>query len=226
MSGLESNSRQSATRRFSPPERPRRVRPMAEAARRRPRSRAAARARRRLGRTESLRVRLFGRERVEIGFGIAVLLVDGLELSARVDEFAQRFLDRFADGLFRIELRLLLQVSDRQLGERFGLALDLRIDAGHDAQQRRFARTVEAEDSDLRTGQKAEGDVLENLALRRDDLADAVHGVNGVAHRGSLTSRTGPLTPRAPHKGNGDPTSWRSSKWLSRCTPSPICRVR
>jgi hypothetical protein len=45
-----------------------------------------------------------------------------------------------------------------------------------------LARTVEAEQADLGAGEEAEGDVLEDLALRRHDLADAVHGEDVLSH--------------------------------------------
>jgi hypothetical protein len=72
----------------------------------------------------------------------------------------------------------LFEIADRQVGHRFRFAVDLGVDPGHDAQQRRLARAVEPQDADLRTGEKAQRDVFEDLAFRRHDLADAVHRID------------------------------------------------
>jgi hypothetical protein len=57
--------------------------------------------------------------------------------------------DVFAHGLFLVELRLLLQVADGGAFGHPGLAGIFRVDARHDAQQRRLARAVDAEHADL-----------------------------------------------------------------------------
>jgi hypothetical protein len=54
--------------------------------------------------------------------------------------------------------------------------------SGHDLEQRGLARAVETEHADLGAGEEAEGDVLEDLSLRRHDLADAIHGENVLSH--------------------------------------------
>jgi hypothetical protein len=59
---------------------------------------------------------------------------------------------------------------------------DVLVDAGHDAQHRRFARAVEAEQADLGAGEEGERDVLDDLALGRDDLAHAVHREYVLSH--------------------------------------------
>jgi hypothetical protein len=69
---------------------------------------------------------------------------------------------------------------DAGLGPR--LALELGVDAGHDAQQRRLARAVQAQHADLGAGKNDEPDVLEDHSLRRHDLGDALHGVDVLGH--------------------------------------------
>ena len=63
-----------------------------------------------------------------------------------------RELDVAAHVLRRIELRLLRQVADARALRRPRFALKVLVDAGHDAQQRRLARAVGAEDADLGAG--------------------------------------------------------------------------
>ena len=92
------------------------------------------------------------------------------------------FLDEFADGLGRVEFRLLRQVTDLDAGLRPGLALDLGVDAGHDPQQGRLAGAVQAEHADLRAGEKAQGDVAQDVPLRWHDLPDLVHRIYVLGH--------------------------------------------
>jgi hypothetical protein len=53
--------------------------------------------------------------------------------------------------LGRIELRLLLEIADLDAVRGPGLAADVLVDPGHDPEQRRLARAVDAEHADLRT---------------------------------------------------------------------------
>ena len=92
------------------------------------------------------------------------------------------FFHRLAHGLVGVELRLLRQVADLQAGHRRGFAFDVVVDAGHDLQQRALARAVQAEHADLGAGEEGQRDVLQDLPLRRHDLADAVHGEDVLGH--------------------------------------------
>ena len=75
------------------------------------------------------------------------------------------FHDVLADGLGLVEVRLLLQVADaRALGDP-ALADVFLVDAGHDAQQGRLARAVDAEHADLGVRVERQVDVLQNLAV-------------------------------------------------------------
>jgi hypothetical protein len=65
-----------------------------------------------------------------------------------------------------------------------GLALEVLVDARHDAEHRRLARAVQAEQADLGARVERERDVLEDLALGRNDLAHANHRVDELGHMG------------------------------------------
>ena len=96
------------------------------------------------------------------------------------------FHDVLAHRLGRIELRLLLEVADaRALGDP-GLAVIVLVDPGHDPQQRRLARAVDAEHADLRIRVEREVDVIEHLPVARVGLRQALHEVNELTrHSGS-----------------------------------------
>src|SRR5690606_28817675 len=80
--------------------------------------------------------------------------------------------------------RLLRQVADLGAGLRTGLALEVLVDAGHDLEHGRLAGAVEAEQADLGAREEAQRDVLDDLPLRRDHLADPVHGVDVLRGHG------------------------------------------
>ena len=108
------------------------------------------------------------------------------------------FLDVAAHVLRRVELRLLRQEADLDAGLRPRFAFELLVDARHDAQQRRLAGAVQAEHADLGAREEAQGDVAQDDALRRHDLADAIHGVDELGHWEELRSSSGGL-----EKGRG-----------------------
>ena len=81
----------------------------------------------------------------------------------------------------RVERRLLREIADAgALGEE-ALADELRVDAGHDAQQRRLARTVDAEHADLGVGVKGETHVLQHLLAAGPSLGKALHVIDELA---------------------------------------------
>ena len=98
----------------------------------------------------------------------------------------------------RVELRLLRQVADpRALGDE-ALADEFRVEAGHDAQQRRLARAVDAEHADLGVGIEGEIDVLQNLLAARPGLGQALHVIDELArgHVGCPWKWKGGIWPR------------------------------
>jgi hypothetical protein len=80
--------------------------------------------------------------------------------------------------LLGIERRLLLQVADRDALSRPGLAGDVLVEAGHDLEQGRLARAVEAEHADLGAREERQPDVVQHLAAARVDLGQALHHVD------------------------------------------------
>ena len=89
--------------------------------------------------------------------------------------------DVLAHGLFRVELRLLLEVADaRALGDP-ALAGEFGVDAGHDAQQRRLAGAVDAEHADLGVRVERQVDVLQHLLAGRIGLGQTLHVIDELA---------------------------------------------
>ena len=82
------------------------------------------------------------------GYGDRELIEDRLLLGDALH-------DVFADGERRVQLRLLLEITDAgALGDP-GLAGVFLVEPGHDLEQRRFARAVDAEHADLGVGIEA-----------------------------------------------------------------------
>ena len=106
-------------------------------------------------------------------------LVEALDLAERL---ADAFHDGAAHVLVRVELRLLRQEADADAGLRPRLAVDVRVDAGHDPQQGGFARAVETEHADLGARKERQTDVAQDDALGRHHLGDAIHGVDVLGH--------------------------------------------
>jgi hypothetical protein len=62
------------------------------------------------------------------------------------------------------------------------LAFVFLVGAGHDAQHGGLAGAVEAEQADLGAGEEGQRDVLDDLAFRGNDFADAQHGHDVLGH--------------------------------------------
>ena len=88
-------------------------------------------------------------------------------------------------SLVGVEQRLLRQVADPHAVRRLRFAEKILVDAGHDAQQGRLAGAVGADDADLGAGIEREIDPLEDLALGRDDLAQVPHREDVFAGHGA-----------------------------------------
>ena len=61
------------------------------------------------------------------------------------------------------------------------LADEFRVEPSHDAQERRLARTVDAERADLRIRVEGEVDVLQHLLAARPSLGQALHVIDELA---------------------------------------------
>src|SRR6185437_4280577 len=109
-------------------------------------------------------------------------VADAVELLDQPQGLADAFLHDAAHVTCRIELRLLRQIADADATLRARLAVDLLVQAGHDLEQRRLARAVEAEHADFGAGEERETDIAQNDALRGDDLANPLHGKDVLSH--------------------------------------------
>ncbi len=130
-----------------------------------------------------LQARLLGGQLVEVGIRLAIGGVDPVQIGLGTEHIADAFLDRLAHGMFGLEPGLLFEITDLDAGLRPGLTLKIGIDTGHDPQHGGLACTVQSEQADLGAGKETERDVLDDLLLRRNGLADAVHRVD-VLHGG------------------------------------------
>ena len=103
--------------------------------------------------------------------------IDRVELIQEIDRFLHPLLHDFTDRLRLIQLRLLLQEADGKARGEDRLPDKIRIDAGQDPEQRALARTVQAQDADLRPVEIGEINVLQDR-LFLIDLAHSNHGVD------------------------------------------------
>ena len=78
-----------------------------------------------------------------------------VQFRQRVLDGRHGFFNDFADALGRVKLWFLFQVTNLGAGQGAGLAVELLVDAGHDAQQRGLARTVQAQHANLGAGEEA-----------------------------------------------------------------------
>jgi hypothetical protein len=134
------------------------------------------------GGDDGFQVVLLGGQLVEVGVGLGVFGVDLVQPLLGRQHTADALFDGFAHGLVGVELRLLRQITDLQAGHGHGLAFDLLVQAGHDLEQGALARAVDAQHADLGAREEGQADVLQDLPLRRHDLADAVHGKDVLGH--------------------------------------------
>ena len=122
---------------------------------------------------------------VEVGVFLGVGGVDALQFRQGVERVAQAFLDIAPHILVRVQLRLLGQIAHLYPRLGAGLAEDVRVQPRHDFQQGRFARAVQAQHADLGAGEEGQRNVLENGALRGDDLAHPFHRIYILCHKSS-----------------------------------------
>ena len=158
-------------------------------------------------RQQTFQALLFGRKLVEIGAFLGVCGIHLIETLLRMDDLGNALFDDFTHRLVGIESRFLFEIAD--LGPWIGARLTLKIGirAGHDAQHGRFAGTIHAQQADLGAGEERKRDVLDDLALGRNDLADAVHRVNVLHYNSGFGAMpTPPIRPRQSvrEKGTAD----------------------
>ena len=117
-----------------------------------------------------------------VAHGLGELVADGIELGNQVDDLAEAALDVAAHIQVFVQLGLLRQVADVDIGLGASLAVKFLVSASHDAQQRRLTRPIKSQHTDLCAGEETERDILENFPLGRNNLAHAMHGVNELRH--------------------------------------------
>ena len=100
-------------------------------------------------------------------------------------------LDVFAYGQGVIQMRLLLQIAalDPVGGAR--LAREFGVDPGHDLEQRRLARAVDADHADLGVRVERQPDVLEHLLAAGIGLGQALHLKNILRGHRRASCRSG-----------------------------------
>ena len=106
------------------------------------------------GRKHRLVLCLLLRQLVEIGVGLGISCVDLFELALGLHHFAHALLDRLTDCQTGIELRLLRQVTDTNVGHRNRLAIVFGVFPCHDAEQTGLARSIQSQHTDLGTREK------------------------------------------------------------------------
>ena len=109
---------------------------------------------------------------------------DRVEAVEQVARAAHAVLDVLVDRARLVEVGLLLEHADGRAGCQQDVAVDVRVDAGHDAQERALARAVRAEHADLRAVQERQRDAVEHDAVGRIALHQAVQREDDLfAHR-------------------------------------------
>ncbi|MNG86910.1 hypothetical protein D3C79_456990 [compost metagenome] len=125
---------------------------------------------------------LFSGQLVEVGPFFSVQCVHFIKALKGTDHFCHRFFNRFANAVLHIELRFLRQIADLDARLRASFPFDIGIDAGHNAQQGRLTGTVKAQYANFGPREETQGNVFQNMTLRRNHFADAVHGIDVLSH--------------------------------------------
>ena len=86
---------------------------------------------------------------IEVSVRFGVLGVHFIQTFQRVNHFGNRFFHGFTNGMFRVQFWFLRQVTDFNARLWASFTFDIRINTGHDAQQGRFTRTVQTENTDF-----------------------------------------------------------------------------
>ncbi len=84
-----------------------------------------------------------------VGLGFGELLGDFVEAVHHIEGRLDGRHQVFADGLVQVDMGFLGDVADFHFGGQAGFAVEVLVDAGHDAQQGAFAGAVFADDADF-----------------------------------------------------------------------------
>ena len=125
---------------------------------------------------------LLGSQLVEVGVWFSVLGVHFVQAFQRVNHFGNGFFNGFTYGMFRVQLWFLRQVTNFEARLWASFTFDIGIDTGHNFQQGRFTRAVQAQNTDFCAREEAQRDVFKNMTFRRNHFADTMHGINELSH--------------------------------------------
>ncbi len=92
--------------------------------------------------------------------GVAKRLVYLVKLGDEVHDGLHALAHHFDDGLFGVELRVLLQIAHRVARREYHFALIALVDAGDNLEQRRLTRAVQTDDTYLGSVEKRQVDVF------------------------------------------------------------------
>ena len=163
-----------------------------------------------------LHLRLLGDDLVHLRLGQVLAHLHG-ELFEAGDEgllARHRLLDVLLHVLLRVEDGLLGEEADAGALGGEGLAREVLVEAGHDAEQGGLARPVVAEHADLGVAVEAQPDALQDLLALGGDLAQVLHGVDELGH-GRILSPC-----RSGHSDTSSPALSRSDGGsLGGCAP-------
>ncbi len=118
----------------------------------------------------------FGAERLEVRAILAHQSADFVEPHHHVGDRLHAQADILHDPFRLVELGLLLEVTDSDVGPRPRLAGEFLVAARHDLHQRRLAGAVGADDTDLGIGVELQADVAQHrLGGTGKGLAETLH---------------------------------------------------
>ncbi len=121
---------------------------------------------------------------VEVRIRLSVFGIHFIQTFQRVNHFGYRFFNGFANGVFRVQLRFLRQVTNLDARLRTGFTFDVLYQCRHDAQQGGLTGTVETQNTDFCARKKLSEIFIKNMTFRRDNFADTMHGINELSHVG------------------------------------------
>ena len=146
-------------------------------------------------RDDGFELALLGSEFVKVCVWLSVSSINFFQTVFSGQYIAHTALNRLAHGVRVIEFGLLGQIANLDAWHGRGFAFDLGVDTCHDFEQGGLARTVQTQHTDLGAREKTQRNIFQDMALRRDDLAYAVHGENvlghGVCSFGKQSNKTG-----------------------------------
>jgi hypothetical protein len=128
-----------------------------------------------------LQVAHLGEQGVVVGVGLAELLGDLVEAVELLLDLADGLLDVLEDRLALGQRRLLLEHADGRVGIEDGVAVVGTVEPRHDLEQRRLARPVGADNTDLGPVQERQGHVVED-DLVAVSLTDVAQGEDILSH--------------------------------------------